>query len=191
MQLVPIETPELIDLVAEWMGKKENYQWLDFGNGVQIVTPVTLKVMAQRDIHFLRAFTSDGDDAPIGVVGLSNMDRSFKTATAWVVLGNKRYGGQTDKAVSRLLTHGFTVLGLEMVHAWTVETNVPGRRLIERLNFHYVGRLRRCHYIDGRPLDRLLFDLLASEHREIEQTGPGRAAGTNRRDRVGENARGS
>ena len=139
-----------------------------------------LKVMTQRHMHLLRVFTSDGDDVPIGVVGLSDIDRSFKTATAWVVLGNKRYGGQTTKAVSKLLTLGFAEVGLEAVNVWTVEVNTPGRRLIARLNFRYVGRLRRCHYIDGRPYDRLLFDLLASEYREIEHAGTRAVAGVNR-----------
>ena len=27
----------------------------------------------------------------------------------------------------------------------------------------------QSHYIDGRPYDRLLFDLLASEHRELDE----------------------
>jgi RimJ/RimL family protein N-acetyltransferase len=35
------------------------------------------------------------------------------------------------------------------------------------LNFQPAGRLRRCHRIDGEIHDRLLFDLLPSEFREI------------------------
>ncbi len=52
------------------------------------------------------------------------------------------------------------------MNAWTVETNTPSLGLLQRLNFRYIGRERRCHYIDGQPYDRLLFDLLASEHKE-------------------------
>jgi len=85
----------------------------------------------------------------------------------WVVLGRKRYGGYGPRAASKLLTLGFTELGLESVGAWTVEINVPARRGLERLGFRYIGRQRRCHWIDGRPYDRLLYDLLASEHREL------------------------
>jgi len=29
---------------------------------------------------------------------------------------------------------------------------------IERLGFRFIGRQRQCHYIDGRPCDRLMFD---------------------------------
>ena len=42
-------------------------------------------------------------------------------------------------------------------------------RIIERLGFRFIGRQRQCHYIDGRPYDRLLFDLLASEHQELDE----------------------
>ncbi len=168
MKLLPLDCPELIELAANWLSHEDNYKWLDFGNGVHSPTPISLKVMTQRDLHVLRAFTPNGSDLPIGVVGLSNVDRRFKTAASmWAVLGRKRYGGYAPRAASKLLTLGFTELGLESVGAWTVEINVAARRGLEQLGFQYVGRQRRCHWIDGQPYDRLLYDLLATEHREL------------------------
>lgn len=126
-------------------------------------------MMAQRDIHLLRAFTADDGDEAIGVTGLSNIDRTFKTALASLcVLGDKRYAGQGygTRALSRIVGLGFRVLGLETIQVWVVEHNIASLRMLERLKFRYVGRQRRCHYIDGRPCDRLLFDLLASEYEE-------------------------
>src|SRR6266550_3238139 len=58
MKLLPLDTPERIELVAGWLGKAENYKWLDFGNGVQRVTPITLKIMSQRDVHVFRIYTA-------------------------------------------------------------------------------------------------------------------------------------
>ena len=164
MKLLPLDTAELIDLTSAWLSKAENCKWLDFGNGVQALTPAMIKIMTQRGLHVLRAFTADDDDVPAGVVGLSNIDRTFKTATLWGVLGNKRHGGYTTKACERLLTLGFTELELAAVNAWTVEINIAGRRALERLGFTYIGRQRQCHRMDGRTYDRLLFDLLAREH---------------------------
>ena len=80
MKLLPLDNPELIELVASWLGREENYKWLDFGNGILAPTAVSLKIMTQRDVHVLRAFTPDDSDLPIGVVALSNVDRRFKTA---------------------------------------------------------------------------------------------------------------
>jgi RimJ/RimL family protein N-acetyltransferase len=164
MKLLPLDSPELIELVAGWLAKPENYKWLDFGNGVQILTPVTIKIMTQREIQVLRAYTADNGDEPVGVVGLTNVDRNFGTASIWAVLGNKRYGGYSEEASRMMLTLAFTELGLASVSAWTLETNRAAQKVLGRLHFKYVGRLRQCHCIDGQRYDRLLYDLLASEH---------------------------
>lgn len=171
MKLLPLNTPELLELAASWLVQKENYQWLDFGNGRRAITPALLKVMTQRDTHFLRAYTSDRDDTPIGIVGLNSVDRSFKTATFWGVSGEKsfRNRGYSTLASSRLMTLAFRDLGLHAVNTWSVDHN-PSLRTIERLGFRFIGRQRQCHYIEGCPYDRLLFDLLATEHREIDET---------------------
>jgi RimJ/RimL family protein N-acetyltransferase len=172
VNLLPLDSPELIELAAEWCGLENNARWLDFGNGVQVLSPLVLKVMAQRELHVLRAYTSDDDDRPIGLVSLSNVDRRSKTAgSLWAVLGPKHSWALACRAASKLLTLAFTELGLEVVAAWCVEINWPARRMLEHLNFHYIGRQRRCHWIDGRPYDRLLYDLLATDHQDTPLLG--------------------
>jgi RimJ/RimL family protein N-acetyltransferase len=182
MQLKPVDTPHLLRVVAEWLAQKENYQWLDFGDGRQLVTPEWLKVAMQRGTHVLRVFTSDADDIPIGVVGLTNVNRHFKTANIWIVLGDRAYGGQgyASRATSRMLTLGFAELGLRSIHTWIVEHN-PSIHVARRVNFRLIGRQRQCHYIDGRAYDRLWFDLLASEHEEIEDVRNQPAAAPDRK----------
>ena len=169
MRLLPLDSPDLLETAAGWLARKENYQWLDFGQGRQLITAALLKVMTQLDAHFLRVYTSDLDDAPIGIVALNDVDRSFKTATLWGVAGEKSFSnrGYATLAGSRLLTVAFRDLGLHTVNTWVVDGN-PSLRSVERLNFRFVGRQRQRHFIDGRPYDRLLFDLLAEEHKEIE-----------------------
>ncbi len=165
MRLLPLETPQLIARVADWLNDPGNAQWLDLGGGP--VTPALVKIMAQRDTNVMRAFTADDDETPIGVVAFQNVDRRCKTATIWIVLGDKTHGGRlySIRATSKLLTFGFQELGLTAVNTWIVEHN-RSQAIAKRLHFRYVGRMRQCHYIDGQPFDRLWFDLLASEHRE-------------------------
>ena len=169
MKLLMLDNPEIIELAAGWLALKENHQWLDFGNGRQIITPTLLKIMAQRPTHFMRAYTSDSDDEPVGVCCLNGVDLSFGSATLWGAAGEKafRSRGLGTLAASRVLTLGFRELGLRTINTWVVEHN-PSLRLIERLKFRYVGRQRQCHIIDGQVYDRLLFDLLASEHEGID-----------------------
>jgi RimJ/RimL family protein N-acetyltransferase len=170
MKLLPLDTPGIIELAAGWLARKENYQWLDFGNGRQLVAPALLKIMAQREAHFMRVYTSDRDDTPIGIVGLNNVDRAAETATLWAVAGDKSFfnRGYVSLATSKFLTLAFRELGLHAVNTWIVDSN-PSLRSLERLNFRFIGRQRQCHRIDGRPHDRLLFDLLASEHQELDE----------------------
>ena len=168
MELIPIDNDGLIKLAAGWLGEQRNYQWLDFGAGAQAISPMLLKIMTQKDSHIIRAFTSDDDGEPIGLTALSNVNAGFRTAVLWIVLGDRRYSakGYAHRASAAMLTHGFAEYGLECVNAWAVECNHASLRAIKRLHFKPIGRQRHCHYIDGKPFDRLWFDLLASEHRE-------------------------
>ncbi len=167
MTLEPLDTPERLRLAAEWLSQKENTQWLDFGDSRQKVTPEWLKLAVQRGAQAVRIFTSD-DGAPIGVVGLGNINRDFRTATLWVILGDKSAGrrGYATRAVSRMVGIGFRELGLNAINTWVVEHN-PSLRVAERSGFRPFGRQRQCHYIDGRAYDRIWFDMLSSEHREL------------------------
>jgi RimJ/RimL family protein N-acetyltransferase len=166
--LRPLENED-ISTVAGWLAQTDNMQWLDFGAGRQVLSASSLKIMTQRDLHLLRLYGQEAGEPPIGLVALSDVDRTFKTARLWYVLGTKELSGRglTTLAVSRLLGLGFRDLGLGAVNAWTVEHNRGSIRVLERNNFRPIGRQRRCHYIDGRACDRLLFDLLAEEYQPL------------------------
>jgi RimJ/RimL family protein N-acetyltransferase len=172
MTLRPFGSAADFELAAAWLQRKENYQWLDFSNPRQGVTSTLLRIMVQRETNLIRLYTSDADDTPIGIVALTNIDRKMRTGTFWIVAGDKsfRSRGWAHIAASRFLTLAFRDLRLHTVNTWIVEHNVS-RRGAERLGFRLIGRQRQCHFIDGQPYDRLLFDLLASELREIEYAG--------------------
>ncbi|MES2606648.1 MAG: GNAT family protein [Pseudomonadota bacterium] len=170
MQLLPVDKPELINLVAHWLSEEKNYRWLDFGSGTQGLTAAAVAIMAQRPNQYLRVFTTDDDVTPIGIVGLTNIKRDFKTGTAWIVLGDKQYAtkGYALRAGSKLLTNAFTEVGLNSVDVWAVACNYSSLRVINRLNFRPIGIQRQTHIIDGTVYDRHWFDLLAPEHKELE-----------------------
>jgi RimJ/RimL family protein N-acetyltransferase len=177
VQLKPLDSREELQLVAGWLADKDNYQWLDFGDGRQVVTPEWLKIATQRGTYVIRLFTPDDSDHPIGVVAFSNINVHFKTANFWTLLGDKTYArrGYATRATSRMLTLGFTELGLLSIHTWVVEHN-PSVEVARRAGFRAIGRQRQCHYIDGRAYDRLWFDVIASEHQEIPDGRRERAA---------------
>src|SRR2546430_16420351 len=105
MKLLPLDSPQLLELAAGWLGRQENSKWLDFGHGVHVLSPLALKIMTQRDLHVLRAYTPDESDLPIGLVALSNADRASKTASSpWAVLGRQHSRAPARRAASTLLT---------------------------------------------------------------------------------------
>jgi RimJ/RimL family protein N-acetyltransferase len=176
MKLLPLDNPALVELAAGWLARRENYQWLDFGGGRQLISPPLLKIMAQRDTHFLRLYTGSDDRRPIGLLGLNSVDRTFRSATFWGLSGDKafRERGYSTPASARFIALGFRQLGLRVMHTWVADGN-PSQRIVERLGFRFIGRQRLSHVVDGRPCDRLLYDLLEAELCALEEARRQRA----------------
>jgi RimJ/RimL family protein N-acetyltransferase/acyl carrier protein len=174
MDLKQVENND-IKMIASWMTNKQNYRWLDFGSGVQKLEAPAIKLMTQRKIHELRTFTADDSEKPIGLIGLSDINKNFKTATLWYVLGDKNYSGQnyTTKAVSSMLTLGFEELKLKSIFAWAIEKNIASIKVLEKNNFNFIGKRRKCHYINGLSFDRMLYDILAGEHNMVQSKSSG------------------
>ncbi len=165
-KLWPIEAEDA-PTALRWLADEENWQWLDFGNGMQVVPAPMLHLMRQRDTHCLRFFGGE-DTGPIGIVALSDIVPSKGTATLWYLLGEKDHGGRghTTRAVQGLLDHAFGPLGLHAIHAWAVVENTPSIRVLEKCGFRRIGRQRGCHLLGDRRTDRLLFDLLSDDPQE-------------------------
>lgn len=162
VELRPPE-PEEIDLLHAWIAEPENNKWLEIGT-TRPFSLVQSKLLLERDSNYVRFF-SPAEAPPIGLVAFSNINRHFSTAMAWYLLGDRRYAGHgcTRSALSALLEVGFGELGLQCVHAWTVESNIASAKILEKCKFRFIGRQRQSHVIDGLRMDRLLFDLLKSE----------------------------
>lgn len=156
------------DLVASWLADPQISKWLYFGPEAGVPSALSLRIMRRRPQHALRLFTADDDGPPIGLVALSDIDRRAGTAMLWYLLGDgaHRGHGHTTRAVSRLLSAGFSELDLRAVSAWVADGNAASVRVLQHNGFKAVGRQRACHLLDGVPRDRLLFDLLLNEHKE-------------------------
>ena len=124
MQLKPLDSPELIRLAAGWLAEKGNYQWLDFGDGRQLVSPEWLKIAMQRGTHVLRIFTSDATTSRSGWSASANVNPHFRTGNFWVVLGDKAYAGQgyASRATSQDADARLPELGLRAIQTWIVAT---------------------------------------------------------------------
>jgi RimJ/RimL family protein N-acetyltransferase len=162
MKLYPVQESDSAT-VARWLAEDSNLRWLDFGGTA--MTPLTIQVMAHKPTHCLRLFSAEDTADSIGIVALSEIHPSFKTAQLWYVLGDKAYAGRgyASRAVALILQMAFGELRLRSINAWTVETNTPSISVLRANGFRQAGRLRGAHEIDGCIYDRLLFDLLPSD----------------------------
>ena len=165
-RLTPVDSPDLFRLVAAWLNDPVNAKWLDFGDGRRSVTPEWLKMATQRGVLAVHVFETE-EGTPVAVAALDNINRHFRSATYWTVLGDKRFArlGYATRATRDMLTVGFEELGLHSINTWIVEGN-PSVAVARNAGFLPAGRQRQCHFTDGRPYDRLWFDILASEHKE-------------------------
>jgi len=166
MVLTRVESGE-VSTVYTWLADPQNNQWLEFDEG-DMANPRKLRSMLSSDTHYVRLFRASPEGDALGLVGLSNINRTLGTAMPWCVLNSDSHAGKfyMIRALSRLLEVAFDEMGLKSLHAWTVECNIPSVRLLRHAGFRYIGRQRRCHMINGRVLDRLWFDLLDFEYRE-------------------------
>jgi RimJ/RimL family protein N-acetyltransferase len=167
MELVPLDYDALIRIAARWLAEPENRRWLDLSGEDQRIGANRLRAMVQDDSHIIRAFTSDEDHLPIGLVALSGVNQDFRSAVLWAVLGDRKHAGRGYllRASSAMLTLGFSEFGLECVNAWSLEGNQDSLQVLQELNFRAIGRQRDGQVVDGRPFDKLLFEIMAAEHR--------------------------
>jgi RimJ/RimL family protein N-acetyltransferase len=165
MELRPLAASK-IGIVAGWLNRQENYEWVSFANGLPIMSAARLEQMTQNEKHCLMVYGFNGAEEPWGLVALSNIDRIFKTALLWYVLGNKEFAryGHTSYAVYRLLRIGFLKLGLRAIQAWTLDINLASIRVLQKNGFRYIGKHPSCHVIEDRPTERLQFELISAEY---------------------------
>jgi len=177
--------PRWTAVAASWLNNEQNWKWIQAGSRAPRLDPVTFRIMTQRPSHSFHLFFDDERSEPIGLVALSDLDVVSRSASVWCVLGEKECAGRgySSRAVNDCLAYGFNELGLESISAWTLPLNIASLHILRQNGFRYIGRQRRCHPLDGKLYDRLLYDLLAEEFHPNPKKVPIRFMRT--RDRSG------
>ena len=155
---------------AEWLTHPNNYKWLDFGNGRQILNSNALSLMARSGAHCLRS-CHDATDRLVGIAALSHVDNAFKSAMLWGVRMRVRPPSRSNAVhqIRQIMAVGFRELGLQSIYCWVVDINRPSIATVKACGMREVGRQRRAHVIDGVYHDRFLFDILVDEFEQQEQ----------------------
>lgn len=157
-------TPQLAEIVSQWLEHRKIHQWLDFGEGRQKMSASAL-IFASRSPRNVIRVTFDSNGRPFGVVALANLNRAFGTAMIWGLRPVLRPPVRSNMAIEmrHLLRYGFTELGLNSVYGFVVAGNTLSYSGMCSAGFKEVGRQRKCHVIDGQVKDRILFDITREE----------------------------
>lgn len=111
-----------------------------------------------------------GQEEPIGVVSLTNIDGSKGSAELSVIVGHPedRHRGYGAEAIDLLVGYGFEELGLRSVGLSVFEFNEGATSTYEKLGFRREGRIRDAVRRDGKYHDAILMRITISD-RESRQ----------------------
>jgi RimJ/RimL family protein N-acetyltransferase len=155
--------PDHFELVAQWLSSSDINRWLtsEWRNRMVSATTIAIALRNRRN----RLYLARSNSVPCGVVGLADIDACDQTAMVWYFLGERTLAGHgiTSEAVIHLARLCFTEMGLASIYAWIMEDNTASKRVLEKAGFREAGRLRRAASSGGRQVDRVYFDLIASQ----------------------------
>ncbi|MEX0721743.1 MAG: GNAT family protein [Balneolaceae bacterium] len=173
MKIEPFST-RWAGVVTHWLIEEENWKSLELGVSAQKLDPITFRNLSRQPKHEFYLYFDEKTGQPIGLVALSDINKTSKTARLWYMLGEKEFvqKGYTAKAVNECLKQGFNELGLTSIYVWIVKKNAKSGQVLESNFFNYIGCRRHCHPLDGTIYDRYLYDLLASEFQERNSRKP-------------------
>lgn len=101
----------------------------------------------------------------IGVIELNKLDWVHGNAEVGIIIWptNKRKQGYGMRALRTLSEWAFGTLRLRRLYAKMFESNVPSRKLFESVGFKKEGVWREHFFVDGEPVNALLYGLLRDE----------------------------
>ena len=150
-------------LVADWLSKPEINQWLTSEWRDRTVTSalVAMAVRSKRN----RLYLARHDGRPCGLTAIAELDTADSTAMVWYLLGDQTLSGRgiISEALRLMILNSFSEFRLEGLYAWAMANNSASIRVLQKVGFREVGRMRRAAHSRHGQVDRIYFDLVANE----------------------------
>jgi diamine N-acetyltransferase len=103
------------------------------------------------------------DGAPVGTVGLFEIEHEHGSAEFGILLGERRGQGLGTDATRLVLGWAFETLGLRNVLLQVLDWNMEAQRAYERAGFRRIGVRRGCATSRGKPTDVVLMDVVPAD----------------------------
>lgn len=104
------------------------------------------------------------DGSLIGDLGVHLHENKMQAEIGFTIARDQQGNGYGPEAVTKILEHLFTDVGLHKVSAECDARNGASARLLTRVGFRQEGLLRAHTFIKGEWTDDMLFGLLADEY---------------------------
>jgi RimJ/RimL family protein N-acetyltransferase len=156
-------TPPFFDLVAGWLSNPEINRALTSEWRGKAVTSVMVSILVRNKKN--RVFLVRWNGEPVGLTALADIDPADATAMIWYLLGNPAYSrrGIVSAAVAQAARKCFAELKLQSLYAWVMADNFASAGVLQKAGFRPAGKIRQATNSNGGQVDRVYFDLLASE----------------------------
>ena len=101
----------------------------------------------------------------LGGINISNIQRGvIQTCNIGYWLGEKNTGkGYMQESIKALIPYIYEQLKIHRIQAFTLEDNIPSRKLIEKVNFKKEGVLREAMQINNEWRDHVIYSLLLED----------------------------
>jgi RimJ/RimL family protein N-acetyltransferase len=149
-------------------GDPETMRWWSHGpladlDAVAVYRSQIEKGLRDREL-FQWAVTDRGSGLLMGTCTLSDWDATHRRASIGYILHRDHWGqGYGSDAVRALLDFAFQRMGAHRIEADIDPENAGSIALVEKLGFVLEGHLRERWWPYGRPLDSLIYGMLAPE----------------------------
>jgi RimJ/RimL family protein N-acetyltransferase len=165
MEVITVEElrPEHLELTAEWLSRNDINRWLtaEWRNRVVSTTVLAIALRNPKNQLFLVRVSGRA----CGLIALADIDVADATAMIWYLLGDSALSGRgiASEAVKQVVRKSFRELRLQSLYAWVMEDNVASAKLLHKVGFREVGRIRQAASSNRQQVDRIYFDLIAAE----------------------------
>lgn len=146
--------------VAGWLCEPKNNQWLYSewrGRTVDERLVALVRMSPRNALWSVRVGAK-----LVGIVALSQVDHTDCIAAVWYLIGDRsvRNRGVATRALELATRAAFVNYGLNCLTASVMSSNMASRRALEKAGFKLAGRFRDAMILNGKAVDRLLYDIV-------------------------------
>lgn len=150
---------------VRWINDDENNRFLHYDLPLE-ENKTLLWFNSIKDREDRADFTITYKDAPVGLIGLINIDNKNRKGEYYIAIGEKNYKGKGIATVASelLIMESLNTYNLNKIYLYTEVENIAAQKLFEKVGFKKEGLLKEDLIYKGRKIDRFVYALIIEEY---------------------------